>query len=107
MILYISGSITDGGTITDIAEINFRLNMFSEAEVVLNNMGYGILNPARHGHLPGFTWQDYMRLALADISNAGGIALLPGWEKSRGARAERSIAELLDIPAKPIKEWER
>ncbi len=34
-----------------------------------------------------------------------GIAMLDGWEKSRGARIEHDLAEALGIPCKPWREW--
>lgn len=34
-----------------------------------------------------------------------GIAMLDGWELSRGARIEYDLAQLLGIPCKPWREW--
>lgn len=33
------------------------------------------------------------------------IAMLDGWEDSRGARIEHDLAEALEIPCKPWREW--
>ena len=34
-----------------------------------------------------------------------GIALLPGWEQSKGATIEHDLAVALGIPCKPWREW--
>lgn len=35
----------------------------------------------------------------------GGVALLPGWEQSEGARLEKAVAEACGIPCKTVDEW--
>lgn len=34
-----------------------------------------------------------------------GVALLPGWETSAGARAEWHLAQALGLPCSPVDEW--
>ena len=34
-----------------------------------------------------------------------GVAMLDGWEQSRGARLERQVAEACGIPCKTVNEW--
>jgi hypothetical protein len=37
--------------------------------------------------------------------NSDGLALLPDWEESKGARIEERLAREVGIPVKPIEEW--
>ena len=37
--------------------------------------------------------------------HADGLALLDGWGRSKGARAEVALAEALGIPAEPVAWW--
>ena len=64
---------------------------FADAQMVLEFLGYKVLNPA---WLPkGLKDKDYETVNDAMLSVADAIVLLPGWEKSPGARREARLAE--------------
>ncbi|MDR0456232.1 MAG: DUF4406 domain-containing protein [Treponema sp.] len=48
--------------------------------------------------LPDLEWHKSMRRCVARLTNCDGIALLQGWQKSRGATLELELAEELHIP---------
>ena len=52
---------------------------------------------------PAPTWAEYMRTDLRAMLDCEMIALLPGWEQSRGARREVSIADELGMPRMQIQ----
>lgn len=91
---------------------------FMEAEEQLREAGYVPLNPVRvdddfcdstcpmaHETDEDHHWTWYMRRALAMLTQAHAIALLPGWEASRGVEVEKFIAHALDMDALPLEMW--
>lgn len=100
------------GPMTGIEELNYPA--FNEAAELLEAAGYDTLNPvlsasrsdAPHDYVDETTtWQMYMRNALNQVIRAEGIALLPGWEQSRGARLEVYIAEQLGMKTATVDKW--
>lgn len=80
---------------------------FRETEVLLQRAGFETENPAA----PDDTlddvrpWAYYMRRALHQLADCDGVALLDGWEASRGARLEVHVAHALGMPTLPLKLW--
>lgn len=88
----------------------FNYPAFDAAETWLLDKGYRVLNPVRsedHNPTPGVpqAWDWYMRHALRMVLDADGLALLPGWEASRGAQLEVSVAHALHLRVMPIDRW--
>ena len=103
------------GPMTGLPEYNYPA--FHKAARALRAVGYRVVNPAElHPHsrlrrwiaammamlnltpattLP--TWDEYMREALRGLLGCEAIVLLPGWEHSRGARCEVSLAAELGM----------
>lgn len=55
---------------------------------------------------PGTPWTPAMKLTLmAILAQADGLALLPGWKLSRGARLEEHLARSLGMPVMTVAEW--
>lgn len=97
MRIYISGPRTR------IPELNRRA--FMEADEWLTSLGHTPLNPATI-HLPdGTRWEGWMRADIKLLMAADGLALLPGWENSRGANIERSLAIALGFDVRPLGHW--
>lgn len=105
------------GPMRGILEFNFPA--FHAAAARLRAEGFEVFSPAekdneRHGtdiskgnmtgdetiatQQHGFNLREALGLDLAYIcAEADGVALLPGWENSKGARAERAAAEALGL----------
>lgn len=86
---------------TGLPEFNYPA--FNAAAEELRAAGFDVLNPAEGPERDG--WQAYMRAAVALLVQADGVALLPGWYRSRGASIERTLAGSLDMPAYPVEAW--
>jgi hypothetical protein len=89
---------------------NFNYAAFNYVGRVLEGAGYTVLNPVdaeKHNPTPGTpqTWDWYMRHALGMVLAADGLAVLEGWECSRGARLEVDVAHALTLPVLPWGKW--
>jgi len=96
MKLYISGPIT--GT------ANYEEN-FVKAESVLKQVEYEVVNPCDILLNGDATWEDYMKADIPLMLACDGVAVLPGWEASAGARLEVDIAQRLNMPIKDVYGW--
>jgi hypothetical protein len=91
------------GPMTGIPEWN--LPAFAKAEADLVNAGYTAVNPGRHGADPNRAWEDYLRRDLQELLGCDAVALLPGWENSRGAQLEVHVAHALGMEVHDLSMW--
>lgn len=108
------------GPMRGIAEFNFPA--FDAAAGDLRAVGHEVFNPADNDRDSGFDGKGWtgdenlvergfdMRKALGEdtawiAANADGLAILPGWEVSSGARAEVALAHALGLPVAPVASW--
>lgn len=91
-----------------------NIPMFDRVTDALRNFGYTVISPAELdepevreealadptgsvNNISGMTWGDFLARDVKLVSDeATGIALLPGWQQSRGARLEAFIGLLCD-----------
>lgn len=83
------------GPMTGYPEWNFPA--FNAEAARLRRLGHDVVNPAEHGADPAMSWADYLRLDLAQLLTCEAVALLPGWEASKGATLERHVATALGM----------
>lgn len=96
------------GPMTGIEDFNYPA--FNAAAKMLAGFGYDVLNPVDaedKNPTPGQPqdWDWYMRHALRMVLDADGLALLPGWEKSKGATLEVQVAQSLLMDTQPLEYW--
>lgn len=88
---------------------DFNYPAFNDAAEALLSAGYEVRNPVdseQHNDTGGHqTWSWYLRQALKMLVEADGVALLDGWEESRGARLEVHVAEQLGMDVRPLAKW--
>jgi hypothetical protein len=84
------------GPMTGLPDFNYPA--FHALAADLRSAGYVVVNPAENfagdQTLP---YRTYLREAVRSLVDCDAVALLPGWENSRGAMLERSIAETLGM----------
>ena len=96
-ILYISGPMA--------GYPNLNRAAFREAQDRLERAGFKTLNPLDNGLPEDLEWSDYLRADIIMVCQATAIALLPGWEASRGARLEVATAHGLGMTSLPLDVW--
>jgi hypothetical protein len=89
MKLYIAGPMSG------YAELNFPA--FHAEAARLRALGYEIVNPAEIDIGPDPDWLSCMRADIRELVTCDGIALLPGWDQSRGATVEHTLARGLGL----------
>lgn len=90
------------GPMTGYKDLNFPL--FHSEAARLRKAGYEVVNPAEINVGQSADWSDCMRLDIAELVKCQGVAMLPGWTTSRGARLEVQIASTLGMPTKMASE---
>ena len=92
------------GPMTGYPDCNYPA--FRGAAWQLRNAGFRVWNPAERvdGHIARH-YVDLLRDDLKGLLECDGVAILPGWEFSTGARNEVTVAGVLRMPVKPVAEW--
>lgn len=101
----------------------FNFDNFLDAAFVLEQAGYTVVNPAQrdldmgfdpfagnmtgHENLAdlGFDLSEALAWDLDQVAKADGVALLPDWDDSNGARAEFYTAKALGKDAMTVQDW--
>lgn len=107
--LYISGPVT--------GVPNDNRDAFADARISLYEAGITAFDPHCRV-IPSDSRETAMLLCVNELTERtqklgirhpvpryDGLALLPGWEQSEGARLEVSVAEACGIPVKTVDEW--
>jgi hypothetical protein len=99
---------------------DFNFPAFFEAERELEKLGYDVINPAHNDgatvqealqsagtpESPNNLWSYYMKRDLPHVMDVDMLCLLPGWEKSKGATLEVTVAKALGLPLMVLKNGE-
>ncbi len=83
------------GPMTGHKDLNFPA--FHAAAAALRAQGHHVENPAEINADPNAQWLDCMRMDIARLVTCDAVCMLPGWEASRGARLEHTIAAGLGL----------
>jgi hypothetical protein len=97
MKLYISGPMTG------FPEHNFPA--FFRAQTELELAGFEVSNPAQYPVVEGETWEACLKRDIKDLVDCDGVAVLPDWRISKGARLEVDIADRLKLPVRSVTHW--
>ena len=101
MKIYLSGKITG-------LDKEVYTRQFERAETFYKTSGFDVINPVKIGEEilkqnPSATWEDFMQKDLEALKTCTHIALLEGWEESKGAKMEKAEAEKLGLEIMYLK----
>jgi hypothetical protein len=92
------------GPMTGLPDFNYPA--FNAAAAQLRAAGYTVVNPAENGLPATAPWADHMRAdIIAMLHQCNAVALLPGYETSKGAQLELHIAKSLRWPVMVVQLW--
>lgn len=92
-----NGRIYIAGPMSGYPDYNFAT--FNEAAKRLRAAGYEVVNPAEmDGGDTSQSWGYYLKRDLPQLLSCDAVALLPGWERSRGAKLEVQTAKAVGMP---------
>ncbi|SFE09437.1 DUF4406 domain-containing protein [Paracidovorax konjaci] len=83
------------GPMTGIPQLNFPA--FHAAAATLRAEGHHVENPAEINADPAAQWLDCMRMDIARLVTCDAVYMLPGWQSSRGALVEHTLATGLGL----------
>ncbi|MGH2569531.1 MAG: DUF7695 domain-containing protein [Bacteroidota bacterium] len=89
--VYLSGPMTSCG------DFDTNVAAFGTGAAKLRERGFTVFSPPEF-EVRGWTWQEYLRSDVVELVSCRMLVLLPGWECSKGAILEKSVAEQLGMP---------
>lgn len=86
------------GPMTGIEDFNYPA--FDAAEAAWKARGWLVESPTKAGRDWGYNkpYHWYVRAGIQQLLRANAIAMLPGWQKSRGAKLEYLLAQAFGFP---------
>lgn len=94
--LYLSGPMSG------YPECNYPAFMRHAAE--LEEVGYQVENPAAAA--VGSSYREILKEDIRQLMTCDGVAVMEGWWLSKGATIEVQIAGVLQMPVRPVSEWQ-
>ena len=91
------------GPMNGLPESNYPA--FREAASALETLGYEVKDPSRNFNPDPDDYHAWLRLGLDLLIRCDEVALLPGWERSGGARMEVNVAATLGMRVRPLAEY--
>lgn len=83
------------GPMSGLPELNFPA--FHAEAARYRAEGIEVVNPAEINADPDAGWHACMRADIRELVTCDAIAMLPGWERSKGASLEHHIARSLEM----------
>lgn len=83
------------GAMSGLPDHNFPA--FHAEAAKLRAAGWDVVNPAELNPDTTMTWEECLRVDIRELCGCDAIALMPGWERSKGANLELHVAHRLGL----------
>jgi hypothetical protein len=91
------------GPMSGLPDLNFPA--FNAAAHQLRACGHEVVNPAEINADPTAGWEACMRADIRELMTCQAVALLPGWEFSKGAGVESNLARIVGMEVRSIETY--
>lgn len=91
------------GPMTGLPDFNYPA--FAATAAKLRAAGFTVVSPTDNGLPKDAPWPKHMRADIQMLLCCDGVALMDGWEDSKGAQLENHIARSCGIWAMPVGVW--
>lgn len=91
------------GPILSIGQIHDNISAFQEWSRKLRGMGYTVFSPPEDEPV-GLEWADYLRRDIQALARCKMVAVLPNWDRSKGAGLEVYIARQLGMEVVSVED---
>jgi hypothetical protein len=95
--LYVSGPMSG------YEDLNVKA--FESAASRLREIGFSVESPHEIVPIKSMPWVECMRIDIGALMHCDAIALLDGWDRSRGATIERALGIWLGFQVFTVDEW--
>lgn len=83
------------GAMSGLPDHNFPA--FHAEAAKLRAAGWDVVNPAELNPDTTMSWEECLRVVIRELCGCDAIALMPGWERSKGANLELHVAHRLGL----------
>jgi hypothetical protein len=94
--IYLCGPVSRR-PLKEVAPHFFTVEQEIRRKIHLNNVWADVSNPVRFCQ-PDLEWHEAMKRCIGQLVQCDGVALLRGWQQSRGATLELKLAQEMNIP---------
>lgn len=95
------------GPMSGYPEHNWPL--FNQKAAELREAGYEVIDASTcngsYEEACAKSYEECLKTDIRAMLTCEGIALLPGWEMSRGANLEQYLATVLKMPSRTVESW--
>ena len=95
--VFIAGKVGDGSSDISDEVLKQASIKFKDKQLELESLGYLVVNPMELEPIGGNEWEHFMRATIRELCTCDYVHMLDDWDKSKGAKIEVGISDILEI----------